>query len=72
MALEYGSIDALIAEIYATVVAEIAGIIITYQTAKTGLNTNLKARGGGFVYSGERDYILLVLGVKQVCVLGAF
>lgn len=52
MALGYGSVNALLAEIYATVVAGIVGIVIAYHSAKTGLNTNLMARGGGFGYIG--------------------
>jgi purine-cytosine permease-like protein len=52
MALSYGSMNALYAEIYATVVAGILGISIAYFAAKTGLNTNLMARGGGFGYIG--------------------
>lgn len=52
MALSFGSVNALLAEIYATVMAGILGIAIAYFAAKTGLNTNLMARGGGFGYIG--------------------
>lgn len=52
MALSYGSINALLAEIYATVIAGILGVGIAYYAAKSGLNTNLMARGGGFGYIG--------------------
>lgn len=52
MAIHYGSINALIAIIYATVVAGALGIGIAYQAAKSGLNVNLMARGGGYGYIG--------------------
>jgi purine-cytosine permease-like protein len=52
MALNYGSMNALLAEIYATIVAGLLGIGIAYYAAKSGLNTNLMARGGGFGYIG--------------------
>lgn len=52
MALTVGSVNALLAEIYATVMAGILGIGIAYYAAKSGLNTNLMARGGGFGYIG--------------------
>lgn len=52
MALGYGSVNALLAEIYATIVAGALGLGIAYYSAKSGLNTNLMARGGGFGYIG--------------------
>lgn len=52
MALTYGSMNALLAIIYATVVSGALGIGIAYQSAKTGLNVNLMARGGGYGYIG--------------------
>ncbi len=52
MALSYGSVNALLAEIYATIMAGVLGIGISYYAAKSGLNTNLMARGGGFGYIG--------------------
>ncbi|MGE5703349.1 MAG: purine-cytosine permease family protein [Clostridia bacterium] len=52
MATAYGSMNALLAEIYATVVAGALGIGIAYVSAKSGLNSNLMARGGGFGYIG--------------------
>lgn len=52
MAITYGSMNALIAIIYATVVSGALGIGIAYQAAKTGLNVNLMARGGGYGYIG--------------------
>ncbi|MFC4766196.1 purine-cytosine permease family protein [Effusibacillus consociatus] len=52
MALSFGSVNALLAEIYATVMAGALGIGIAYYAAKSGLNTNLMARGGGFGYIG--------------------
>ncbi|MFK2827259.1 cytosine permease [Bacillus sp. B190/17] len=52
MAISFGAVNALIAEIYATVVAGVVGIGICYYAAKSGLNVNLMARGGGFGYFG--------------------
>lgn len=52
MAVSFGAINALLAEIYATVVAGALGIGICYFAAKSGLNVNLMARGGGFGYYG--------------------
>ncbi|WP_017755078.1 purine-cytosine permease family protein [Calidifontibacillus oryziterrae] len=52
MAISFGSVNALLAEIYATVVAGALGIGICYFAAKSGLNVNLLARGGGFGYIG--------------------
>lgn len=48
MALAYGSMNALLAEIYATIVAGIFGVAIAYGAARTGLNANLIARGAGY------------------------
>ncbi|MEH7526009.1 cytosine permease, partial [Bacillus sp. JJ1503] len=52
MAVSFGAVNALLAEIYATVVAGALGIGICYYAAKSGLNVNLLARGGGFGYIG--------------------
>lgn len=52
MATSFGSMNALLAEIYATLIAGVLGVVIAYYSAKTGLNTNLIARGGGFGYIG--------------------
>ncbi|MFJ8267593.1 purine-cytosine permease family protein [Peribacillus asahii] len=52
MAVSFGSVNALLAAIYATVVGGVLGIGISYLAAKSGLNVNLLARGGGFGYLG--------------------
>lgn len=52
MAISFGSVNALLAEIYATLVAGCLGVGICYFAAKSGLNVNLLARGGGFGYIG--------------------
>ena len=52
MAITYGSMNAFIAIIYATIVSGALGIGIAYQSAKSGLNVNLMARGGGYGYIG--------------------
>lgn len=52
MALNFGAVNALLAVIYATVLGGILGIGIAYFAAKSGMNVNLMARGGGFGYIG--------------------
>lgn len=52
MALTVGTMNAILAEIYATVMAGILGMCIAFYAAKSGLNANLMARGGGFGYIG--------------------
>ncbi|MFD1707069.1 purine-cytosine permease family protein [Siminovitchia sediminis] len=52
MTVSFGAVNALLAEIYATIVAGILGIGIAYIAGKSGLNVNLMARGGGFGYIG--------------------
>lgn len=52
MAVTYGSVNALLAILYATIVAGALGIGIAYQAAKSGLSVNLMARGGGYGYIG--------------------
>ncbi|MBN6187851.1 cytosine permease [Aneurinibacillus sp. BA2021] len=52
MAIQFGSINALLAEIYATLVAGFIGITIAYFAAKNGLNVNLMSRGAGFGFIG--------------------
>ncbi|MED1471308.1 purine-cytosine permease family protein [Bacillus salipaludis] len=52
MATSFGAVNALLAEIYATLVAGGLGIGICFIAAKSGLNVNLLARGGGFGYLG--------------------
>jgi purine-cytosine permease-like protein len=52
MAVSYGAMNALLAEIYATIVAGVLGISIAYFAAKSGMNVNLMARAGGFGYIG--------------------
>ncbi|MFK2825728.1 permease [Bacillus sp. B190/17] len=52
MAMRFGSMNALVAEIYATVLTTILGIGICYYSARSGMNVNLMARGGGFGYIG--------------------
>lgn len=52
MAMSFGAVNAILAAIYATVVAGILGVGICYFAAKSGLNVNLMARGGGFGYFG--------------------
>ncbi|MFK2826432.1 permease [Bacillus sp. B190/17] len=53
MALAYGSINALLAGIYATVITGVLATIIAYFSAKSGLNANLMARGAGYGFVGS-------------------
>ncbi|MHB1683554.1 MAG: purine-cytosine permease family protein [Bacilli bacterium] len=48
MALTYGSMNAFLAEVYATIIAGVFGVAIAYGAARTGLNANLMARGAGY------------------------
>ncbi|AKG74285.1 purine-cytosine permease family protein [Salinicoccus halodurans] len=52
MALQFGAINALISAGYAIIVAGIMGTIISYLSARSGMNVNLMSRGGGFGYIG--------------------
>ncbi|WLV25393.1 permease [Aciduricibacillus chroicocephali] len=52
MALQFGAANAIVSSIYAIVVAGILGTFIVYLSAKSGMNVNLLARGGGFGYIG--------------------
>ncbi|WP_155837148.1 purine-cytosine permease family protein [Aneurinibacillus terranovensis] len=53
MAIQFGSVNAFLAEIYATLVAGFLGITIAYFAAKNGLNVNLMSRGTGFGFIGS-------------------
>ncbi|WP_291300655.1 cytosine permease [Desulfosporosinus sp. BICA1-9] len=53
MAIAYGSINAILAEIYATVVGGILAMAIAYSAAKSGLNVNLMSRGAGLGFTGS-------------------
>lgn len=53
MAIQFGSVNAILAEVYATVVAGIFGMVIANNSAKSGLNTNLMARGTGLGFTGS-------------------
>jgi purine-cytosine permease-like protein len=52
MALTYGSMNAILAIIYATMTNGILATIFAYFAAKTGLNSNLMARGTGYGFVG--------------------
>ncbi|WP_017549135.1 purine-cytosine permease family protein [Salinicoccus carnicancri] len=52
MALQFGAVNALISAGYAIIVAGIMGTIISYLSARSGMNVNLMSRGGGFGYIG--------------------
>ncbi|WP_071394209.1 purine-cytosine permease family protein [Bacillus tuaregi] len=52
MALAYGSRNAIIAMVYATVINGILATIFAFFAAKTGLNSNLMARGAGYGFVG--------------------
>src|SRR5690625_2701099 len=52
MALQFGAINALISAGYAIIVAGVMGTVISYLSARSGMNVNLMSRGGGFGYIG--------------------
>jgi purine-cytosine permease-like protein len=53
MALAYGTVNAIMACIYATLATGILAVFIAYIAAKTGLNSNLMARGAGYGFVGS-------------------
>ena len=53
MAVAYGSVNAILAEIYATVLGGILGMAVAYAAAKTGLSVNLMSRGAGLGFTGS-------------------
>lgn len=53
LALNYGSANALYAEIYATLMAGLLGVIIARTAGWTGLNANLLSRGAGYGFVGS-------------------
>jgi purine-cytosine permease-like protein len=53
MALAYGSVNAIIAGIIATVITGLMAMGIAYFSAKAGLNANLMARGAGYGFVGS-------------------
>jgi purine-cytosine permease-like protein len=52
MAIQHGTVNAIIAEIYATIVAGGLGMLVAYYAAKNGFNVNIMARGAGYGYVG--------------------
>lgn len=70
MAVSFGSMNALLAEIYATVVGGVLAVGISYLAAKSGLNVNLLARGGGFGYFGASiTSIIYALNFIMYCAI---
>lgn len=52
MALTYGSVNAILAIVYATLATGILGTAFAWFAASTGLSSNLLARGAGYGYVG--------------------
>ena len=52
MALEYGAVNAILANIYATLTTGLLAVVFAWASASTGLNSNLMARGCGYGYVG--------------------
>lgn len=73
LAVQYGSVNAIFAEIYATVIAGILGMAITYYAAKTGLNTNLMSRGAGlgFIGSSVTSFIYAINFIMYAAIEGS-
>jgi purine-cytosine permease-like protein len=53
MALSFGTANAVLAMLYATLATGILGTVFAYFAAKTGLNSNLMARGTGYGFVGS-------------------
>jgi purine-cytosine permease-like protein len=53
MAIAYGSVNAIWAEVYATVFGGVLGMAVAYAAAKTGLSVNLMSRGAGLGFTGS-------------------
>ncbi len=53
MALQYGTVNAVLANIYATVATGVLATIFAFAAATTGLNSNLLARACGYGYVGS-------------------
>ncbi|EPZ46130.1 purine-cytosine permease family protein [Alicyclobacillus acidoterrestris] len=52
MALTYGSVNAILAMVYATAMNAVLAIILAFFAAKTGLNAGLLTRGTGYGFVG--------------------
>ena len=52
MALEYGTLNAILAGLYATIATGILATVFAYFAIVTGLNSNLLARGTGYGFVG--------------------
>ncbi|RST72062.1 permease [Siminovitchia acidinfaciens] len=52
MAISFGSVNAIIALVYATVASSLLSVGTCYLAGRSGMNVNLMARGGGFGYIG--------------------
>ncbi len=52
MALQYGTPNAILANLYATLMTGVLAVAFAWSSASTGLNSNLLARGCGYGYVG--------------------
>src|SRR5213594_3903649 len=52
MALRYGTVNAILANAYATIATGVLATTFAYFAAKSGLNSNLVARGTGYGFVG--------------------
>ena len=52
MALQYGTLNAILANLYATVATGLLAVAFAWGSVSTGLNSNLMARGCGYGYVG--------------------
>lgn len=60
MALAYGSVNAMLAGIYATLITGLLATGVAFFAAKNGLNANLMARGAGYGFVGSALTSLLL------------
>lgn len=52
LALQFGAMNALLSSIYAAILSGVGATLISYLSAKSGMNVNLLSRGGGFGFKG--------------------
>src|SRR5699024_3222717 len=65
IAVNYGSMNAIITSVYATLLTGLLAMGIGYISAKTGLNANLMTRGLGYGVSGAA-FTSIILAVNFI------
>lgn len=68
LSLSYGSINAILTSVYATLITGILAMGIAFFSAKTGLNANLMTRGAGYGVTGAA-FTSIILAVNFIIYL---